>query len=421
MREDAGRAPRRRGDLHPGRLLRREGRRDRLQVRPQVHRLALPGGLESLTYVDGHRAARPRPRPRSTRPRPTTPGCAIGDRLEDRRRAARPHLPARRPHRARRRLLRRRQHRPADAAGGAADHRQGRPLRPDLGRRRPGRLAGRAAGDGSSGSCPARSGSRPARKTPTAAPNEIRDNLSFLPIVLLVFAGVALFVGAFLIFNTFSITVAQRITRVRDAAHARRLAAPDPHLGGRRGAARSALLGALRRARRRLRSSPRASTSLFEAFGIDLPTTGLVLETADGDRLAAGRRRRHAGLLAGARRCAPPGCRRSPRCSEWRRRRPAAARSRLRWRSSALLGARRPRAGPARALRRRRRRRPRPALLGGGAVAILLGVSLFSPRLVPPLASIAGWPLERLRGLTGRLARENALRNPAAPRPPRRR
>jgi putative ABC transport system permease protein len=40
-------------------------------------------------------------------------------------------------------------------------------------------------------------------------------------------------------------------------------------------------------------------------------------------------------------------------------------------------------------------------------------VSLFRPRLVPPLAAISGWPLERLRRLTGRLARENAQRNPS--------
>jgi putative ABC transport system permease protein len=31
---------------------------------------------------------------------------------------------------------------------------------------------------------------------------------------------------------------------------------------------------------------------------------------------------------------------------------------------------------------------------------------------VKPLASVAGWPLERLRGITGRLARENAMRKP---------
>ena len=44
---------------------------------------------------------------------------------------------------------------------------------------------------------------------------------------------------------------------------------------------------------------------------------------------------------------------------------------------------------------------------------IVLAVSLFSPRLVPPLATVAGWPLERLRRLIGRLARENAQRNPS--------
>jgi putative ABC transport system permease protein len=51
-------------------------------------------------------------------------------------------------------------------------------------------------------------------------------------------------------------------------------------------------------------------------------------------------------------------------------------------------------------------------LLGGGMAAMLFSTSLYSPRLVRPLASVAGWPLERLRGLTGRLARENAMRKP---------
>jgi len=55
----------------------------------------------------------------------------------------------------------------------------------------------------------------------------------------------------------------------------------------------------------------------------------------------------------------------------------------------------------------------RAALMGAGAVAIVLGVSLFSPRLVPPMAAVAGWPLERIRRLTGRLARENSQRNPS--------
>ena len=40
--------------------------------------------------------------------------------------------------------------------------------------------------------------------------DDIEENLGFFRIALLVFAGVSLFVGAFQIFNTFSITVAQR-------------------------------------------------------------------------------------------------------------------------------------------------------------------------------------------------------------------
>ncbi len=52
-------------------------------------------------------------------------------------------------------------------------------------------------------------------------------------------------------------------------------------------------------------------------------------------------------------------------------------------------------------------------LMGGGAVVVILGVSLFSPRLVRPLASLAGKPLEMVRRLSGRLARENTQRNPA--------
>ena len=52
-------------------------------------------------------------------------------------------------------------------------------------------------------------------------------------------------------------------------------------------------------------------------------------------------------------------------------------------------------------------------MLGGGAALVLFGVSLYSPRLVRPLAAVIGAPLERLRGLTGRLARENSQRNPS--------
>jgi putative ABC transport system permease protein len=52
-------------------------------------------------------------------------------------------------------------------------------------------------------------------------------------------------------------------------------------------------------------------------------------------------------------------------------------------------------------------------LMAIGTIAIFIGVALLSNRLVPPIASVIGWPLERLRGVAGRLARENAVRNPS--------
>src|SRR6185295_3019079 len=56
------------------------------------------------------------------------------------------------------------------------------------------------------GSAEVRTGEEQADK----ASADITDSLGFLTIALLVFAGIAVFVGGFLIFNTFAVTVAQR-------------------------------------------------------------------------------------------------------------------------------------------------------------------------------------------------------------------
>jgi putative ABC transport system permease protein len=48
-------------------------------------------------------------------------------------------------------------------------------------------------------------------------------------------------------------------------------------------------------------------------------------------------------------------------------------------------------------------------LVGVGAGLMFLGTALLSPRLVPPIAGFIGAPM---RGITGRLARENAVRQP---------
>lgn len=51
--------------------------------------------------------------------------------------------------------------------------------------------------------------------------------------------------------------------------------------------------------------------------------------------------------------------------------------------------------------------------LGAGALMLLIGVALTAPSVVPHLARIIGWPGERMGGIPGRIARENAERNPA--------
>jgi putative ABC transport system permease protein len=55
----------------------------------------------------------------------------------------------------------------------------------------------------------------------------------------------------------------------------------------------------------------------------------------------------------------------------------------------------------------------RLSLIGLGAVLLFLGVALLSPQIVGPLANIIGFPIERSTHITGRLARENAVRNPS--------
>ncbi|MBV8195689.1 MAG: ABC transporter permease, partial [Candidatus Dormibacteraeota bacterium] len=51
-------------------------------------------------------------------------------------------------------------------------------------------------------------------------------------------------------------------------------------------------------------------------------------------------------------------------------------------------------------------------LLGLGALLLYLGISSLAPLTVVPIASVLGVPIERLRGVPGKLARTNAMRAP---------
>jgi len=107
--------------------------------------------------------------------------------------------------------------------------------------------------------------------------SNLEENLSFLRTFLLVFAYVSLVVGAFIIFNTFSITVAQRtrefgLLRTLGASRAQimRSVVEEGLLLGVLGAVLGLLGG--------LVLAP-ALDQLFKAFGADLPDSGTVLET----------------------------------------------------------------------------------------------------------------------------------------------
>jgi putative ABC transport system permease protein len=246
-----------------------------------------------------------------------------------------------------------------------------------------------------------------AKENADRSTEEIRENLGFLQTILLVFGYVAVLVGAFIIFNTFSITVAQRVSEfgvLRTLGASRRQilssvlleAAAIGLIGAIVGLAGGYVVAAGLRA-------------LFSAIGADLPTTSPVLEgrtvivsfavafvvTALSALIPAVRSTRVPPIAALHAFTQPPS----------RRRRVAllAIAGLLTVVGIAFVVAGLAGGGGIGA---------RAARIGGGGLAVVVAVSLFSPALVRPLADVAGRPLELVRRLTGRLARENAKRNP---------
>jgi putative ABC transport system permease protein len=230
--------------------------------------------------------------------------------------------------------------------------------------------------------------------------SDIHDALGFLTTVLLVFAAIALFVGAFIIFNTFSITVAQRM---REFALLRTLGASRRQVMGQVifegllvgviGSVIGLLLG--------LVLAP-GLRGLFKALGADLPSQGTVVET----------RTIVVSLLVGTIVTLVSGLAPAIRAT---RVPPVAA-----LREGAVL----PRGRGARfitpggivltvlgvaAMAAGLAGGGGIALVGLGAALIFLGIALLSPKLVRPLAGTVGRPLP---GIVGRLARENAMRQP---------
>jgi putative ABC transport system permease protein len=237
---------------------------------------------------------------------------------------------------------------------------------------------------------------------------ETNEFITFLQGFLLAFGGIALFVGAFVIANSLSITIAQR---TRELATLRTL-----------GASRRQVLGSI--LVESLVVGIVASVIglflglllaeglfwLFEAVGFTLPNTGLVFET----RTAV------VALLAGIVVTVVASLR------------PAIRATRVPPIAAVREGATLP---PGRFARYRWIGTVVTIVLGFaalvyglfgsglsttqilvwmglGALLIFLGVALFSSHLVRPLAQFLGGPAARLGGVSGVLARQNARRNP---------
>jgi putative ABC transport system permease protein len=234
------------------------------------------------------------------------------------------------------------------------------------------------------------------------------EALSTIRTFLLAFAGIALFVGAFVIFNTFSMTIAQRI---RELATLRTLGASRRQImvslileGLVIGAVASAaglFLGL---------ALAEALTALFAALGLELPEAptvfagrtvivslvlGVVVTTAASVLPAV--RATRVPPIAAVREGAT-----LPTTAVSRRSRPLAlllaAVAAALW-AFGVFGDHEP--------------TTRLLYVGAAAAALFAAVALIAPRTARPLAAVIGAPFRRFGGVPGRLAVHNAGRNPA--------
>jgi putative ABC transport system permease protein len=232
--------------------------------------------------------------------------------------------------------------------------------------------------------------------------------ISFLQKFLLGFGGVALFVGSFVIANSLSITIAQRM---REFATLRTIGASRTQI------LRSVILEAL--VMGVLASIvglfaglalAKGLFSLFDAVGFTLPNNGLTLEA----------RTVIVALLVGivvtllaslrpalrATRVPPIAAVREgatlPESRFARFRLPAAIVLTLIGFGGLLAGLFVPDLGTGQIL----------LYMLGGALLVFFGIALLSVRLVGPFAWTLGWPATKLGAAAGALARDNARRNP---------
>ena len=249
-----------------------------------------------------------------------------------------------------------------------------------------------------------RTGTQQAKKSANAT----NSFLTFFKTFLLAFAGIALFVGSFVIANSLSITIAQR---TREFATLRTLGA------NRRQILRAVLIEALVVGFLAAVVGlfvgfllAKGLFSLFDSVGFTLPNSGIVFKSRTAVVAIL------VGVLVTVAASLRPAVRATrvqpidavregatiPETSTPRRRLIRSAGLTLIGFAALIYGLFAPGLGTGGVL----------GWMGIGALMIFVGVALLSARWVPSLAQVLGWPAVRIGGAVGRIARENARRNP---------
>ena len=240
------------------------------------------------------------------------------------------------------------------------------------------------------------------------AAKETNEGLGFVRIFLLGFGGIALFVGAFVIFNTLSITVAQRtreFATLRTLGASRKQVLRSVRLEGLVIGLLASVVGLVLGI-----GIAKGMNALFVAFGIDLPSAGTVVKPQTIiislllgtiitllSSIVPARRATRVPPIAAVREGSE-----LPQTSMQKHSTKVALGVIAAAVAAMAMGVFGNVSGGLVAL-----------LLGGGMLTLFIGVALIAPRLVKPLASLVGWPARRLGGSAGRLASSNSVRNPS--------
>jgi putative ABC transport system permease protein len=228
------------------------------------------------------------------------------------------------------------------------------------------------------------------------------DFLRFFERTLLVFAGVSLVVATFSIYNTFSILVAQR---TRESALLRALGASRGQVL--RSITVEAVVVGVVASALGIAAGIGLAAGLFawmDAAGMDMPVSHLVVGT--GSVVAAG----IVGVVVTLIASLVPAVRASRTAPLDALRAAAVDRSGASW-LRAGLGAVLTAAGVA-AVIAATMGDGALGLAGLGALGTLVGLVILGPVAARPAAGVIGAPQAALRGVPGRLARRNAMRNP---------